>query len=232
MTESQRQQINKKSTSKDATELQWFAVFDILFPGHHRRPSSPYIEFNLLQDLTLYQGFLETTGSRILSDCVMCQSAIARNLPEEKLDIAHAAFEHTTKEGLRDIFHQWMVPGSGDREEPNIPIEPGGESQLYLPNSCASTQRTDSYAKDPSGGASPNTALSLPEQGTSDTLAGSAALQTASSGQSVANKTSSGGLNFYYDSVDFTSGSTYEDNELVQLINESHSDLPSQSGLG
>lgn len=51
------------------------SVFNILFTNHPR-PQSPYIDSQLLQDITLYQEFVVTRGPRIIADTLNSNGAL------------------------------------------------------------------------------------------------------------------------------------------------------------
>ncbi|KAH8753536.1 hypothetical protein F5883DRAFT_384699, partial [Diaporthe sp. PMI_573] len=142
ITESQREQLGKKSASSTSEEAQWFVVFDILFPGHDPRPQSPYIDRELLQDITLYQDFLTSNGPRILSDVLTQRGAITWNLPNEERDLA--AFQQTVfEEGLRVIFDRWVARRPSSREDPNISSNTGVAGEITPPSSSTSGERAD-----------------------------------------------------------------------------------------
>nr|XP_036577375.1 uncharacterized protein CTRU02_12608 [Colletotrichum truncatum]KAF6784346.1 hypothetical protein CTRU02_12608 [Colletotrichum truncatum] len=105
VTDSQRSQLAKKAPSNQSKEDQWFGVYDILFLGQPR-PASPYIDNDLLQDITLYQDYLSTNGPTILSEILTSRGAVTWNLPNEEQDLA--AFQRSIfEEGLREIFQRW-----------------------------------------------------------------------------------------------------------------------------
>ncbi|KAF6824987.1 HET and ankyrin domain protein [Colletotrichum plurivorum] len=118
VTDSQRSQLSKKVPSNISKEDQWFGVFDILFPNHPR-PGSPYIDNDLLQDITLYQDYLSNHGPRILSDILTSRGAVTWNLPNEERDLA--AFQQSIfEEGLRAIFEQWASQNGISVPEPTV----------------------------------------------------------------------------------------------------------------
>lgn len=118
VTDSQRSQLSKKVPSNISKEDQWFGVFDILFPNHPR-PASPYIDNDLLQDITLYQDYLSNHGPRILSDILTSRGAVTWNLPNEERDLA--AFQQSILEdGLRVIFEQWASQNGISVPEPAV----------------------------------------------------------------------------------------------------------------
>lgn len=106
ITEAQRQQLSKKSTPNSPFEDQWFAIWNILFPGSPP-PKSPYVDNDLLQGITHYQDFVTTSGPHILSEFLSQRGAmITWSMPNEERDLA-ALQQTVLEEGLRAVFAQW-----------------------------------------------------------------------------------------------------------------------------
>ncbi|KAJ0116788.1 hypothetical protein J7T55_009939 [Diaporthe amygdali] len=229
ITESQKRQLAKKSASNTSVEDQWFAVFDILFPGHDPRPRSPYIDSELLQDITLYQDFLTSSGPQILSDVLTRRGAITWNLPNEERDLA--AFQQTVfEEGLRAIFDQWVSRRSNSSQEPSGPSGSESVDQDTPPSSSTSLERVVSNSNDASGVAPPNMRFSLSGRGPTDTLAGSE--QEASSDQIVFDEGLDGILDFEHEGVDFQPALNYDgpDEELMRMMFGTHESSSFQPG--
>lgn len=211
ITESQRQQLSKKSASNTSEEAQWFAIFDILFPGYNPRPESPYVNRELLQDITLYQDFSTSYGPRILSQILTQGGAVTWNLPNEERDLA--AFQQTVlEEGLHEIFNQWVArSSSGSREDPHASLISRNSSNLTPPSSDTSVARA---------GSNPHQAPGVPGQEPTNTLAGSEAVQDASTGQDLFTESLNGFLNFEQEGLNFHQEIPYEgpDEELMRLM--------------
>lgn len=216
ITESQRQKLAKRSASNTPLEAQWFAVFDILFPGHEPRPQSPYIDNELLQDITLYQGFLTSNGPRILSDVLTRRGAITWNLPNDERDLT--AFQQTVfEEGLRQIFEQWVA-----RRIPNSePEVPDGFSSSEVPSDLAPTssstpiERAGSSADQAPGVQSPDSTSALPGRVSPITRAGRDTFEEASSDPNDTNVSLDDILNFGQENLDFHDG---PGDELTRLM--------------
>lgn len=58
--------LHKKSNPKQSTEDQWFAIWEIVFPGQPR-PSSPYIDDGLTEDATQLQELIVNRWPSILA---------------------------------------------------------------------------------------------------------------------------------------------------------------------
>lgn len=230
ITESQRQQLAKKSAYNASEEAQWFAVFDILFPGHDPRPESPYIDRELLQDITLYQDFLTSNGPRILSEVLTRRGAITWNLPNEERDLA--AFQQTVfEEGLHVIFNQWVARrGSTSTEDQNISSSSGSPGQDTPVSSSHSTERVGSASIHGLGAALPESIESLPVRGTVDTVLESKDIPGSSSNQTSTGEGLGIASRFEHEDFDCVSGLPYDGSgdELLWLL---MADAPADPGL-
>ncbi|KAK4157597.1 hypothetical protein C8A00DRAFT_11577 [Chaetomidium leptoderma] len=63
----QHWEISRKANPKLSEEDQWFAIWDIVFPGR-RRPPSAYRDADISEDLYLFQGDCRTHGAAVLDD--------------------------------------------------------------------------------------------------------------------------------------------------------------------
>ncbi|KAI3395882.1 hypothetical protein diail_667 [Diaporthe ilicicola] len=178
ITESQKQQLAKKSASNTSEEAQWFAVYDVLFPGHSP-PESPYIDRELLQDITLYHNFLTANGPRILSEVLTRRGAVTWNLPNEERDLA--AFQQTVfEEGLHTIFNQWVVRRTSSTEHVNSPTFVGTANNLTPPSSDTSAERAGS-----SSNQAPRVSFTIPGREPTNTFADFDAIQGPSSNRDL-----------------------------------------------
>ena len=113
MTDAQKRQLGKKSLPSQTSSEQWFAIFDILFPGQER-PQSPYMNMDrsMLRAAIAYQEFLEERGADLLADFLARQGVLSSRLPNLRQDLA--TFQRqVVREGIRDIFDRWA-----DRPDP------------------------------------------------------------------------------------------------------------------
>lgn len=233
ITESQRLQLSKKSASNTSPEAQWFAVFDILFPEHNPRPQSPYIDSELLQDITLYQDFLTSNGPRILSEVLNERGAITWNLPSEERDLA--AFQQSIfEEGLRAIFDQWLARRSNGNNDLNVPSSSGNAAEDTIPSSFDSSQTTGPTLSQDSGAVPPDITTSGFSGAPADAFPAIEVTQGLSSGQDPCDGEFDEILAFGHETVDFPPGSIYGglDYELTQLVTDTQANIPFQPNSG
>ncbi|KAF6839468.1 hypothetical protein CPLU01_01888 [Colletotrichum plurivorum] len=65
MTRAQRLEVSRRANPKESEEEQWFAIWDVIFPGEPR-PVSAYVDAELSQDLCAYREFHAREGADIL----------------------------------------------------------------------------------------------------------------------------------------------------------------------
>lgn len=216
ITESQRSQLAKKSASNTSPEAQWFAVFDIVFPGHKPRPQSPYVDSELLQDITLYQDFLTSQGPRILSRFLDEQGVVTWHLPNEERDLA-AFQQEVLEEGLGAIFDQWLARRSSSSQDPNATSSSG---QNTPPSSFNSGERVGSTSFHNSRAVVSESSGSRPGGQPADAHRDTEHVQGTSSDQIPLGEVLDGSYNLEHGNSDFLSGLTYDgsDDELTQFF--------------
>lgn len=230
ITESQKSQLAKKSAPNASPEAQWFAVFDIVFPGHEPRPLSPYVDSELLQDITHYQDFLTSHGPRIISDLLAQRGVVTWNLPNEERDLA--AFQQTIfEEGLGIIFEQWLARRSSSSQDSNVPSGSGSSSQNTPPSSSHSGERIGPNAVHDSRAVPPVTVGSPPDGGPSDALTEREDIPANPADHFSFGEGSHGTFGFEHGDVEFPAASTCDVDEMMRLFMddaqlEASSDFP------
>lgn len=111
ITESQRRQLSKRSPSARSPEENWYAVFQILFPGEPL-PSSPYIDPVLSGELRAFREHLLVEGPRIWNDYLTSQ--LPENLRPylEELQSLHDSFYAESIVRLCESWYSRCSPGS------------------------------------------------------------------------------------------------------------------------
>jgi hypothetical protein len=61
--------LTRRSNAKYPVEEQWYAIWDIIFPGAER-PASPYIDGVLSEEILSFQEFYQTRGPAILREAL------------------------------------------------------------------------------------------------------------------------------------------------------------------
>ena len=119
ISESQKKQLQRKVSSTQPEPEQWFSIFDILFPDHVPRPTTPYIDTGLLQNVQAFQDFSVQHGPRILDEVLMASGAVQWLEPPHEHD--RIAFRNRVLEdAIRAISTAWASRATGT-EIPETP---------------------------------------------------------------------------------------------------------------
>lgn len=95
LSEVQKESLAKRSDPRCTDEEQWFAIWDIVFPGE-LRPDSPYLDGDLSEDLNSFREFFMTQGPMIIQEM------------EEIQGIHGTVHErYLLQMGLGRIYNQW-----------------------------------------------------------------------------------------------------------------------------
>ncbi|KAJ0425051.1 hypothetical protein BJY00DRAFT_308936 [Aspergillus carlsbadensis] len=69
LSQSQMKALTRRANTRYTVEEQWYAIWDILFPGAER-PASPYIDGMLSEEISSFQEFYQTRGPAILREAL------------------------------------------------------------------------------------------------------------------------------------------------------------------
>ncbi|KAK5659154.1 hypothetical protein OQA88_1244 [Cercophora sp. LCS_1] len=137
LSEAQKEALSKKANGKQTAGQQWYAIWDIVFPGK-RHPPSPYIDASLSEDFTSFLGFYQSLDMTMLLDIVQSEGF---HLEVEQLRVLLQLQPLL----LRRIYDTWaherghIVPaGTGELpgvvETPSIFLENPGPTQPDVPS--------------------------------------------------------------------------------------------------
>ena len=108
--ESQRRQLSKRSPSARTPEANWFAIFEILFPGDPL-PIDPYVDMALSGELRAFREHLLLEGSRIWHDVLTSQ------LPEHLRPYAEelqSLYDSLYVESIARMCESWHAQTSSE----------------------------------------------------------------------------------------------------------------------
>ncbi|KAG6358306.1 hypothetical protein INS49_014190 [Diaporthe citri] len=219
ITESQRFQLAKKSAAHSTEEAQWYAVFDIVFPGHQPRPLSPYVNPELIQDITLFENFLMSDGPRVVSDVFTQHGASDWNLPDEERERA-AFLRPVFDEGFSLICEQWRARSSSSSQDSNLPSGSGSSSQNTPPSSSCSREGVDPRAVRDSGAVPPVTAGSPPDGGPLDALFEGVDIPENSADHFSFGEGLDETFGFQHNGVEFPAGRTYGVDDMMRPMTD------------
>ncbi len=108
VTRAQKEELTRRVSPKMALEDQWFAIFDILFPGHTPRPTSAYINTGLTADVEAFQNLMRTIGPSIILSTLEQHGIELSNIANEERDLG-VLQEVAIAEGLQTIAQVWTT---------------------------------------------------------------------------------------------------------------------------
>ena len=109
---SQRRELCRKSNPAFTEENQWFAIWDILFPGSER-PFSAYIDSELSADLCLFREHWQNSGQDVLLNVLRSNQWVSMSAEERETQ-----GRRILAEGLDRIYDDWLSSRSSVTTEP------------------------------------------------------------------------------------------------------------------
>lgn len=103
----QQRELSRKSNAAFSEAEKWFAIWDIVLPGH-QRPSSPYVDGQLSEDCSLFQEHCLNHGPEILAQVVEASGALS--MAELDEEARSRALRHILRQGFDTIFERWIPP--------------------------------------------------------------------------------------------------------------------------
>ena len=162
VSEKQQKLLSQRISSTMSEDEQWFAIFDILFPGHNPRPKTPYLNQELSEQMQMFRDFLATQGPALLSDFLGTRATITWDVPPGEGDLA--AFQETAlADGLLLVLDRFILASAAT--EPSASNSLASGSVLLSTDSGIDMHMTrgKAAAPDPGSGdtseACPNTSV-------------------------------------------------------------------------
>jgi hypothetical protein len=118
---SQHRELCRKSNPAFTEENQWFAIWDILFPGSER-PFSAYIDSELSADLCLFREHWQNSGQDVLLDVLRSNQWVSISAEEQETQ-----GRRILAEGLDRIYEDWLSSRSPAVTE-SQPVASSGSS--------------------------------------------------------------------------------------------------------
>ncbi|KAJ9137490.1 hypothetical protein NKR23_g9063 [Pleurostoma richardsiae] len=102
LTEEQRQKLRKYSDRTFESAEQWFAIWDVVFPGV-ARPTSPYVNWKLSEELEGFREFVPRRGAEILMSMSNTIQGVSFNLVQDCVQQACDAYIITRQVGATHV---------------------------------------------------------------------------------------------------------------------------------
>ncbi|CAG9978715.1 unnamed protein product [Clonostachys byssicola] len=109
VTREQKELLTRRVSPRMTLEDQWFSIFDILFPNHHPKPRSAYVNTGLPIELEAFQDMMVTEGPRIISTTLESYGIVPvliSNNPERDLS---SFLEIVLMEAQQKIADRWTA---------------------------------------------------------------------------------------------------------------------------
>jgi hypothetical protein len=104
----QSDELRKKSQKNASVEEQWFAIWDILFPGH-QKPSTVYVDTDLAQIMRQFREHCESQGPTMIAELVESDPAwLSFDTIEEQRRILRSSIA----QGIANLFDDWCMNNS------------------------------------------------------------------------------------------------------------------------
>ncbi|KAF6805617.1 hypothetical protein CMUS01_14573 [Colletotrichum musicola] len=122
LTRAQRLEVSRRANPKESEEEQWFAIWDVIFPGEPR-PASAYVDAELSQDLCAYREFHAREGADILlAYLAACDPVLAGHV-ERSASCDRAVLSRA----LDSIYDHWAARRGLRAQPADLPTPPQTE---------------------------------------------------------------------------------------------------------
>jgi hypothetical protein len=154
--------LTRRSNPKYPVEKQWYAIWDILFPGAER-PASPYIDNVLSEEISSFQEFYQTRGPAILREALR-ESFMDNTSMQEVQQYSDLVL----RAALDRILDEWLSTQTDDAcpssEQPatSATLSPSSENNVNTSASDSQMDMTES-----GGAAAPNMTQARTDPGSS-----------------------------------------------------------------
>ncbi|VUC26659.1 unnamed protein product [Clonostachys rosea] len=108
ITREQKELLTRRVSHGMTLEDQWFSIFDILFPNHHPRPRSAYVNMDLTIDLEVFQDMMIAEGPKIITSTLASHNVALASISNPEHDLS-SFYEILLAEGLQEIAHRWTA---------------------------------------------------------------------------------------------------------------------------
>ncbi|OHE91349.1 hypothetical protein CORC01_13326 [Colletotrichum orchidophilum] len=120
LSQGRMRQVSKRANPSHSPEEQWFTIWDIVFPSRPR-PSSPYIDGALSEDLCSMREFYTSVGTDMMLDYLAARDPDFANDERRAAMYDRAAFNQLQER----IYETWMARrGLRQIHDPNISTTP------------------------------------------------------------------------------------------------------------
>ncbi|KAH0443131.1 hypothetical protein CcaCcLH18_01244 [Colletotrichum camelliae] len=118
----QRMQLKGKSDKNLSEEGQWFAIWDIVFPGRER-PMSAYLELEIVEDVYLFQDYCRNHGGAVLATQIQMGNSygLTGGVDADRQFYSQAAF----RQAMDLLLNEWVTSRSSGTLRNSVPVGDG-----------------------------------------------------------------------------------------------------------
>ncbi|KAH7127488.1 hypothetical protein EDB81DRAFT_809383 [Dactylonectria macrodidyma] len=118
--------LSKRGLAGSTQEEQWYLVWDIVFPGCDR-PSSPYLDADLSEDLCEFREFYTKEGVKIVKQRLRAGG----HCVDDEQGILQRELDIVLSKALEAIYKSWIAqrPQSQDEGSSGFSSQPGGNGE-------------------------------------------------------------------------------------------------------
>lgn len=132
VSEEQRDRLSRRVNRSLSEEQQWFTIWDILFPDCPR-PTSPYYDPNLAENMMAFRDFMASQGPTIMSNALSSSGSVLWSMPDGEQDLE--AFQaRILGRGLQAIWEEWAIDSAGTRTGEGQSTSLGEASSWFSPS--------------------------------------------------------------------------------------------------
>ncbi|KAH8883388.1 hypothetical protein GQ53DRAFT_847029 [Thozetella sp. PMI_491] len=102
----QQRQLSRKSNQTHSERQQWFAIWDIVFPGY-QQPASPYMDGRLTEDCALFHKHCLDRGPQILTRAIHASGVLPIG---DLYSIRDQILRRAINDALNELLDSWVPP--------------------------------------------------------------------------------------------------------------------------
>ncbi|KAK0374258.1 hypothetical protein CLIM01_08398 [Colletotrichum limetticola] len=119
----QSRRLHQRSTPSTSDECQWFAMWEIIFPGKHR-PRSAYMDHEISEDLAAFQEHLDSRAGPALHEALESRGFIPGLTTEEERQLVQGVISDVLYRLRQDWTSSRSVIPQAPHSAPSLPQTP------------------------------------------------------------------------------------------------------------
>ncbi|CAI4215866.1 unnamed protein product [Parascedosporium putredinis] len=121
----QSRALSRKSNHALSQEQQWFAIWDIVYPGM-KRPSSAYIDSDLAEELCAFRDYYQDQGTSVIMASLDSNATWEMSSEERNSNV-----RRIIREALNQIYERWVSTRRDGLANPCLRSQPSSTPGTY-----------------------------------------------------------------------------------------------------